>query len=202
MKQSERTEQTREKIIAAATEEFGRAGYIAASLNHICSTHSIPKGLIYHNFKGKDALYLSCVSRCFLTVTDYLRGQSKAGDLKQYLNLRYHFFLEYPLYARIFFEAILQPPAHLKDEIYNIRQNFDALNREIYCAALQHLTLRSGVTEIQALQYFELMQEMFNGYFSRSAYAASDFSDLMAEHESRLNDMLNLMLYGIAKEGT
>lgn len=201
MKQSERTEQTKEKIIAAATEEFGTYGYDASSLNNICEKHGISKGLIYHNFKNKDMLYLSCVCRCFSAVTEYLKKQKTDADLEAYMSLRYHFFSEHPLYARIFFEAILQPPAKLKEKIREQRQEFDALNREIYRSALQKLTLRSGVSEALALSYFEIMQEMFNGYFSSSAYAGSDFSVVIAEHEERLNQMLDLMVYGIAKEG-
>lgn len=201
MKQSERTEQTKEKIIAAATEEFGTQGYAASSLNHICSNWDIPKGLIYHNFKDKDTLYLVCMNRCFSAVTAFLEQQKSNINLKTYVSLRYRFFAEHPLYARIFFEALLQPSAKLQERISEQRRSFDALNLEIYCAALQKLSLRSGVSEAQALEYFEIMQEMFNGYFSSSAYASSEFSELVIEHEKKLDQMLDLMLFGIAKEG-
>lgn len=200
MKQDERTRQTKEKIITAATEEFGTCGYSASSLNHICGKHDIAKGLIYHNFKDKDVLYLSCVSRCFAAVTEYLKTQ-QGVSLETYMSLRYRFFSEHLLYARIFFEAILQPPAKLKEKINELRQEFDILNREIYRLALQKLTLRDGVSETQALSYFEIVQGMFNGYFSNSAYTGSDFSEVVTEHEERLKQMLDFMLYGIAKEG-
>lgn len=201
MKQSERTEQTKEKIIAAAIEEFGTHGYVASSLNSICSKHDIAKGLIYHNFKDKDTLYLACTDRCFSVVTAYFEESNTHLSLELYLNLRYRFFSENPLYARIFFEAILQPPAMLKESIRVQRRNFDALNREIYRSALQKMTLRNGISEAQALSYFEIMQEMFNGYFSSSAYAGYDFSVVVTEHEEKLNQMLDFMLYGIVKEG-
>ncbi len=35
--------------------------YDTASVNSICETGQIPKGLLYHNFRGKDELYLLCV---------------------------------------------------------------------------------------------------------------------------------------------
>lgn len=201
MKQSERTEQTKEKIITAAIEEFGTSGYDASSLNNICSKHKIAKGLIYHNFKDKDMLYLACTSHCFSALIEYLENQKSDVDLETYMSLRYHFFSIFPLYARIFFEAILQPPIKLKAMIKEQRKAFDALNREICRCALQKRKLRNGVSEAQALAYFELMQEMFNGYFSSSAYAGSDFSTIVADHEERLNQILEFMLYGIAKEG-
>lgn len=201
MKQSERTELTKEKIMTAATMEFGTYGYSASSLNHICSKHDIAKGLIYHNFKDKDTLYLACVSRCFSEVTTYINEQKTNIDLETYMSLRYGFFSQHPLYARIFFEAILQPPMKLKEKIREQRLGFDELNRQICHSALEKLTLRQGVSEAQALSYFELMQEMFNGYYSSSAYAGADLSVVASEHEKRLHQMLDLMLYGIAKEG-
>lgn len=51
------TQKTKERILAAALEEFGRKSYDAASVNSICEAGQIPKGLIYHNFKGK----MSCI---------------------------------------------------------------------------------------------------------------------------------------------
>lgn len=200
MKKEKKTEITKEKIIAAAIEEFGTKGYINSSLNNICNNFKISKGLIYHNFKNKDDLYLVCVSRCFFEVTEYLKAQNIGSDLHRYMELRLRFFLKYPLYARIFFEAILQTPSKLINEIKEIKRDFDELNKSIYRSALQNLTLRNDVTEEDALDYYEIIQEMFNGYFSSSAYSNSDFTILISDHEERLRKILNFMLYGIAKE--
>ena len=60
MKKEEKTEITKCKILAAAIQEFGANGYAAGSVNNICKT-GINKGLIYHNYKDKDELYLVCV---------------------------------------------------------------------------------------------------------------------------------------------
>ena len=63
MKKEEKTKQTCEKIVHAATIEFGSRSYDAVSLNAICGKYQIAKGLIYHNFKNKDELYLYCVKK-------------------------------------------------------------------------------------------------------------------------------------------
>ena len=73
MKQSEKTKRTKEKIMAAAMEEFGTKSYDAASLNTMCIENQISKGLIYHNFKNKDQLYLQCVGQCYAQMTEYLQ---------------------------------------------------------------------------------------------------------------------------------
>ena len=56
MKKEEKTKQTCEKIVHAATIEFGSRSYDAVSLNAICGKYQIAKGLIYHNFKNKDTV--------------------------------------------------------------------------------------------------------------------------------------------------
>lgn len=63
MKSEEKTKITREKIINAGIKEFGSKGYAASSINNI-SDSGIAKGLIYHNFTGKDDLYIECLRIC------------------------------------------------------------------------------------------------------------------------------------------
>lgn len=202
MKKEKKTEMTKERILQAAMQEFGTNGYAASTVNAICGEHGIAKGLVYHNFTGKDDLYLSCVSRCFAEVTAYLVQQDIGTDLHRYMELRFRYFSANPLFAGIFFEAVLQPPAALAAAIRERKRDFDQLNRRIYRAALSGMTLRAGVTEADALDYYEIMQEMFNGYFSSPAYAGKDFKTIVTDHEDKLAKMLEFMLYGLAeKEG-
>jgi len=111
-------------------------------------------------------------------------------------------FEENPLICRIFFEAILQPPKHLICDINEIKKDLDKMNKEIYMSALNKLNLRDGVTQEEAIEYYSIMQEMFNGYFSSSAYSNAAFSTVVNEHEVKLSKIFDFMLYGIAKEVT
>lgn len=201
MKQEKKTELTKEKIINAAIEEFGTKGYSGASLNAICNT-GISKGLLYHNFENKDAIYLACVKRCFRELTDYLKQQDIGADFQKYMSARICYFSEHKENAHIFFEAVLQPPSHLQKQIAELKIDFDMLNKELYQKILLTVTLRSGVTEQEALSYFTLMQTMFNGYFSSPAYRELSFSDRMIAHEENLSKLLDFMLYGIAEGRT
>lgn len=101
-KKEEKTERTKQKILAAAMEEFGTNGYAGASLNNICSV-GIPKGLLYHNFKNKDSIYLACVGQCFSTLTEYLRAADIGSDLQKYMDARLRFFHEHEKETRLFF---------------------------------------------------------------------------------------------------
>ncbi|WP_138295515.1 TetR/AcrR family transcriptional regulator [Clostridium sp. BSD2780061688st1 E8] len=199
MKKAEKTELTREKIIAAALEEFGERGYEGATLNTICQNHDISKGLIYHNFKNKDDIYLHCVSAVLKIFMAYVKQHSTGGALAEYMGLRYRFFSENPGLSQVFFEAVLQPPRHLVQAIRERKAEFDAFNQEIYCRALEKLTLRQGVTQQEALEYYTIVQEMFNGYFASPAYEGASLSDKVQDHEAKLARILDFMLYGIAR---
>jgi AcrR family transcriptional regulator len=62
-----RRQQTRDVLIAAATEVFARRGFEGASLEEIAETAGFTRGAIYKNFSGKEDL--------FYAVTDGLNEQ-------------------------------------------------------------------------------------------------------------------------------
>ncbi|MDU3324161.1 TetR/AcrR family transcriptional regulator [Clostridium sp.] len=202
MKKSEKTELTRKKILMAAITEFGTNGYDSSKLNNLCNDNGISKGLIYHNFNNKDDIYLNCVDYSIHSFIDFMKAQKVGSDLQKYMSLRFNFFEENPLICRIFFEAILQPPKHLICDINEIKKDLDKMNKEIYMSALNKLNLRDGVSQEEAIEYYSIMQEMFNGYFSSSAYSNAAFSNVVNEHEVKLSKIFDFMLYGIAKEVT
>lgn len=200
MKRAEKTELTVSKILEAALEEFGAKGYAGGTINNICK-RGINKGLIYHNFKDKDALYLACLENSCRKLIMLIEENDSVFDQLQYMNLRMHFFKEYPNEAHIFFEAILQPQEKLRDRIRKILQPFEEINEKIYRSVVSGITLRDGITQEDAICYFRQMQRMFNGYFSSSAYRYMALDEQIREHEMNLSKLLDFMLYGIAKGG-
>lgn len=204
MKQQEKTQRTQERILSAALAEFGAKGYEAASVSAVCSESQVPKGLFYHNFKNKDDLYIRCLARCCSGMAEYLRAQEKAcggqGDIRSLLTWRQQFFLAHPHEASLFFHALLQPPKHLLAEIKEARRDLDAFSRERYQNMLGALSLRDGITEQMALEYFSVFLEMFNGYFQSKAEQGGDYQTLTALHEEKLAEILDIVLYGIAKQ--
>lgn len=205
MKQQEKTQKTRERILAAALEEFGRKSYDAAAINSICEAGQIPKGLLYHNFKNKDQLYLACVELCYERMTAYMKvNADTTGDarraLQSFLLTRQRFFAENPHLANIFFNTVLYPPRHLQPELALLRRDFEAYLMERYRAILDQLTLREGISTEMALEYFSAIQEMFNSYFQKRAQAEGDYHALIEDHEDKLSGMLDILLYGIARQ--
>ena len=205
MKKQEKTLKTKERILAAALAEFGCKSYDSASINSICEIGQIPKGLIYHNFSGKDELYLLCVKTCYAEMAAALAAQpvqirdAKEG-LQSVLMMRQRFFRQNPRYANIFFNARLQPPGHLDEKLTQLRRGIDEFFSRCYLAILDHLTLRDGITREAALEYFWAVSEMFNSYFRKQAEHSGDYREVIGDHENRLSAILDIMLYGVAKE--
>ena len=193
MKQSEKTKRTKEKIMAAAMEEFGTKSYDAASLNTMCIENQISKGLIYHNFKNKDQLYLQCVGQCYAQMTEYLQRTEDdftdvQSELQEILHSRQVFFAENPYCCNIFFDSILQPPKHLQGDIRQLKKGYDMYLAKRYRNLLGRL------------EHFIMFQEMFNRYFREKSDKDNEIKSVIENHESKLEQMLNIMLYGIAKE--
>lgn len=205
MKQQEKTQKTRERILAAALTEFGSKSYEAASVNSICEAGQVSKGLLYHNFKSKDELYLHCVGVCYDRMTACMKEHASQSRnprerLQNFLMVRQQFFAENPGLANIFFNTVLYPPRQLTEELALLRRDFDAYLEEEYRSILAQISLRDGISADMALEYFALMQEMFNGYFQKKARQCGDFHPLIEDHEDQLSGMLDILLYGIAKE--
>ena len=101
MRQKERRERSREEIYQAALEEFGTYGYDRVNMERICGKHGISKGMMYHYYANKDALFLLCVERTFSALESYvaahaadLAGKDVLEDIKNYFLIREHFFEE------------------------------------------------------------------------------------------------------------
>lgn len=205
MRKEEKTRRTYEKILSAAIVEFGTKSYDSASLTTLCNENQISKGLIYHNFKNKDELYLKCVELCFEEMTAYLkstdyRAESVRESMDNLWRIRQQFFEENPYYCNIFFYTVLQPPNHLKKEIQALRQAYDEYYVNCLRELLQQLRLRDGIGIEAALEYFTIFLEMYNGYFQGKSGEKDDIHALVEDHEGKLSRIMDLMLYGIAKK--
>ncbi|HEV3230243.1 MAG TPA: helix-turn-helix domain-containing protein, partial [Solirubrobacteraceae bacterium] len=59
MSNQERRAQTRARLLAAAAKVFARRGYHAASVDDVAAEAGYSTGAVYHQFKGKEDLFLT-----------------------------------------------------------------------------------------------------------------------------------------------
>lgn len=194
MKKEEKTVLTKERIMNAAMETFGNNGYEATSLNSICSKYHIAKGLLYHNYKGKDELYLNCVKQCFDKLIEHLNSNvDKENQLESYFISRINFFHKYPYYKRIFYDAISYPPHHLKEEILKIKSKFDELNTKFLYEIVENLDLSDDISKEEVIDTFKQYQDFMN-----SKSQTNQEVDIK-EHEKKCYKALQILLYGVIK---
>ena len=198
MKREEKNQQTRRRIMDSALAEFSRQGYGASSINTICAAQNISKGIVYHYFETKDALFLACVAECFQRLTEYIRtNMIEQGDmeccLEEYFSIRTRFFRSFPVYQRIFCEAVVSPPSHLRADIQACRQDFDALNLRILEGLLAPLSLRPGISRDEVMEMFRQFQDFINVRYQMAGGQ---------EFEAREEDCrkaLDILLYGVVE---
>ena len=75
------SEQTQQKIIAAATQLFVRKGFYGTSISDLAQATGLTKGALYHHFENKDAIFFAVIQ----TVRDtwekeVARDVLEAGD--------------------------------------------------------------------------------------------------------------------------
>ena len=183
----------------SALAEFSRQGYGASSINTICTAQNISKGIVYHYFKTKDVLYLACVEECFQQLTEYLQtnisyeNSSIEKQLELYFTLRTRFFQTYPVYQRIFCEAVTAPPAHLKSEIQKCKQNFDTLSTQILRQLLTPVSLRPDISIEDVIETFRQFQDLINIRYQMTDLNGHSFE----EREENCLKALNILLYGV-----
>lgn len=182
-----------------ALAEFSRQGYGASSINTICAAQDISKGIVYHYFETKDALFLACVEECFSRLTDYIQGhlsyeeRSPEAQLRDYFVLRTTFFREEPVYQRIFCESVVAPPAHLREEIQARKADFDALNLSILERILSTLSLRPDISRSDVIETFRQFQDFINVRCQMTDPDGQAFET----REENCHKALGILLYGI-----
>lgn len=195
MKQEEKSRKSRENILNYAFREFAGQGYLGASVNTICSAGKISKGLLYHYYADKDALYLACVEKCFRELTAALAEQLDARTVTpdQYFNTRLVFFGEHPQHQRLFCDTVVNPPQHLLRELAQCRASFDELNETMLTAILEKERLAEGLSLPEAIRQLRVFEDCVSSYLKNAGQEAQQ----MQQHNQLCRQTFQTMLYGL-----
>lgn len=203
MQREQKNSLTRRKIIDSALLEFAGKSYGEASLNTMCSDGNLSKGIIYHYFKDKDGLYLACVKECFDALTLYLSSNiptdcsDATAALEGYFDTRIAFFMDKPLYLKLFCNAVISPPLHLLSDIAEIKSEFDTLNLSVLNKLLSYVKLRPDAANEDVVEFFREYQDFMNTRFQMRM--GKDFT--LEEHEAWCRRSLKILLYGVVERG-
>lgn len=203
MNRDEKNLQSRQRILDSALLEFGEHSYGEASMNSICSGGNISKGIIYHYFSDKDALYLACIKECFDALVAHLKAHITVNsedievDLCRYFETRIGFFDQNTVFLKLFYSAVSAPPKHLLSQIAAAKEEFDLLNITVLTTLLGRLKLRPDVTVDQVIEAFLLYQDVVNTRYQMQTLDSIS----LAEHDRRCSRALSILLYGVVDRG-
>ncbi|WP_046300155.1 TetR/AcrR family transcriptional regulator [Mycobacterium sp. UM_Kg27] len=75
-----RSEATRRKLLDAAIDVFGEAGYVAAGRTAIIERAGVTKGALYHHFDSMDSLVTAIIEGGFATVLTTFRSMCQPSS--------------------------------------------------------------------------------------------------------------------------
>ena len=150
--------------------------------------------------------FLACVEECFEQLKEYIQNhifiETETSSLKeclsQYYKTRMIFFHENPLYQKIFCEAVIMPPAHLKSEITHRRKALENMNIQILEQFLSKISLRD---RFQQSEVAKLFVQFLNFMDLQSRTTENHVLDLQ-EYEQRGQVIMDIFLFGVVKKET
>ncbi|MCD4687451.1 MAG: TetR/AcrR family transcriptional regulator [Anaerolineae bacterium] len=105
---------TRERLLAAAADEFAREGYVGANINRISAAAGFAKGTIYNYFPSKQALMLTLIDEIAVLHGDIIHTEieqhtTPSTQLKAFFQGGFMFVQAHPPQARVVINAIYGP---------------------------------------------------------------------------------------------
>lgn len=206
MKREEQNELSKEKILKACIEEFGKHDYVSASLNNICKNNNISKGLLFHYYKNKDELFLLCVKKCFDDLSIYLEANIEIENytleekINNYFSKRTEFFKTNSYYNQIFISAVFNTPEHEVDNVMLLKKGLIDTNIRIFNRIFEGESLKSGINKEQAI-YTILELSTYMQLKFKNSYKEGRLEDgkIIKELDKAFINMINMILYGILK---
>lgn len=198
MGREQKNELSKQKILNAALEEFGKNDYAVASTNSMCKKSGISKGLLFHYFKSKDELFLACAQMCLEALVSDLKAQyvKQSNDLEvnlnSYFQIRHTFFQTHSEYNQLFKNLTINVPEHLHDEIEVLKGPLKDLNSTILRQLMDEKYLKESV----------IPEEVIKVILSFSEYLVVSQRDL---NEMQLNQQMvafiKMIFYGVLRTG-
>ncbi|WP_242970784.1 MULTISPECIES: hypothetical protein [Anaerobutyricum] len=128
---------------------------------------------------------------------DLMDQKMEKVDMNRYFELREEYSCREE--SRIFFEALLNPPVHLEQEIRTVLKPFYEHREKVIKEVLSSFPLREGWTMEEACRYFALIIDGYNEFFSRKRMNNPELTSIVEKHENDVPKLIDLLLYGVVK---
>lgn len=200
---SRRSVETRERILAAATEVFARSGFHGARVADIAEQAGIAYGLVYHYFRNKDDILAAIFSERWAQYIEYLHDVARMPlTFPERMRRLVHFWVE--MYRRdpdlmtIMINEVSRSYEFLEShDIGTVMIAFDAIEAMIRDAR-DNGELDSDIDpQLASYVIFGAAEMVLTGYVMGTLRRADP--DTFARDEEQL---LSLLLHGLSAAAT
>jgi len=177
--QDETNQQTRQRLLEAAAQEFARSGFRGANINNISIVAGFAKGTVYNYFPSKQALLVGLVETTAKRHLDYIAERVRAEAdpvrrLEAFYQAGFDFVPSYLPQARVIFNTINDPDEPLRARVYECyRPLFSLLASEVLAPGMAQGIFRTG--DLQPL--CNLLMTIYLGTASQVDEAGRPFLD-------------------------
>ena len=149
-------DQTRKRILAAATAEFARKGLGGARVDEIAARSKANKRMIYHYFGSKEQLFTAVLEDAYLGIrsaeqTLHLDELPPGEALARLVRFTWTYYLEHPEFLTLVNSENLHRAKHLKtsDTIRQASGKLVAMVKSILDRGVAAGIFRAGVDPVQ-----------------------------------------------------
>lgn len=161
------------------------------------------KGVVYHYFKNKDALYLYCLKETFDSLASFLEAHDKDYSsveeaLMHYYEMRTQFFSEHQDLQTIFTNAMFNPPVHLFLDLQEAKSNLNDYNISFFSKILKNVKLKRDYELHDIIETFSVASYGIAKKLSMDNKLTHE--DKLQIQEEKMKSMIHIILYGITKK--
>jgi AcrR family transcriptional regulator len=204
MNQEERSERSREQILAAALELFSHRGYGATSVRDIANEAGLSKGNVYHHFPDKETIFRALLDHYFEQLSDpehpfiHALGQGTFPENLENLGRATRESVErYRGYvALIYVDVVEFDGAHIRKFYEEMADRFDKFLKANSMDSAIRSKLAPGLSPTSAVM---LATRIFFNYFSiEILFGVKDHFGKSTEETIR--EIARILRHGMLKE--
>jgi len=206
----------KEEILDSCFKIFVKNGYSNTTTVMLSEAAGISKSLLFHHFKSKKKIYISVLDRCFEKMSEEFEDEA-LSDFNDFFEAKgqsglnkINYLRQNPDISKILYEAYINTPDELKDEIYkfliHIKTKYgsiEALKNKRMKELFDEIPLRDSVENEQA---FELVNIVDNHFRKKIATELTDEKKILDDEYwedliTTKRKFLDMIRYGIERKG-
>lgn len=193
----------REKILSAAIDEFGLHGFEKASTNSIMEKAGVSKGLIFHHFGNKAALYITCVRH---TAEAYKEEWQKVCNLSEkdiltkldtVIAYKTKFLLENPSIGRLMLDANKLTREGKMPELAKYLTETREIMNGVMLSGLDMSGYKKTIPGDKIIEFIYLVIEAYSNRYNYEGMSYEDILVLIDDYKRDMELVKDMIRYGV-----